>query len=109
MLELDPSDSQASNNLAYLLIEYRNEFDEALKYAQKAVELVLDRPAYLDTPVGLITRSVSTLPRSDTWNEPAPAIKVPPGVPPCDGYAKAGILHGAGPLGGGHEAEPQGA
>jgi Tfp pilus assembly protein PilF len=49
VLELDPSDSQASNNLAYLLIEYRNEFDEALKYAQKAVELVPDRPAYLDT------------------------------------------------------------
>ena len=49
VLELRPGDSQASNNLAYLLIEYRNEVDEALKYAQKAVELAPDRPAYLDT------------------------------------------------------------
>jgi tetratricopeptide (TPR) repeat protein len=45
----NPSDPQASNNLAYLLAEYGNQRDEALKYAQKAVELAPERPAYCDT------------------------------------------------------------
>ncbi len=49
VLEANPSDAQASNNLAYLLVEYHGQTDEALKYAQKAVELAPERPAYCDT------------------------------------------------------------
>lgn len=45
----NPADPQASNNLAYLLSETGNQNDEALKYAQKAVELAPERPAYCDT------------------------------------------------------------
>jgi Tfp pilus assembly protein PilF len=44
-----PADPQALNNLAYLLIEYKKQPEEALTYAEKAVELAPDRPAYCDT------------------------------------------------------------
>ena len=44
-----PRDSQAANNLAYLLVEYRGQTDEALKLAQKAVELSPNNPSYCDT------------------------------------------------------------
>jgi len=43
----DSGNAEAYNNLAYLLIDQQP--DEALKYAQRAVELVPDRPAYSDT------------------------------------------------------------
>jgi len=43
----EPNNAQAQNNVAYLLIDKQPE--EALKYAQKAVALVPDRPAYCDT------------------------------------------------------------
>jgi tetratricopeptide (TPR) repeat protein len=43
----DPGDAQAQNNLAYLLVDKQP--NEALKYAQRAVELAPDRPAYCDT------------------------------------------------------------
>lgn len=49
VVEANPDNAQASNNLAYLLAEYANQPDEALKYAEKAVELVPQRPAYCDT------------------------------------------------------------
>jgi len=45
----NPEDPQATNNLAYLLSEQANQVDEALKFAQKAVELAPTRPAYCDT------------------------------------------------------------
>jgi len=48
-LDLAPNDAQASNNLAYLLTENRNEPDSALKYAQRAVELQPSAPAFRDT------------------------------------------------------------
>ena len=48
-LVLNPVSAQVSNNLAYLLSENKQQLDEALKYAQKAVEMAPDRPAYLDT------------------------------------------------------------
>lgn len=48
-VEANPGDAQALNNLAYELIEYGNQPDEALKYAQKAVELAPENPAYADT------------------------------------------------------------
>jgi Flp pilus assembly protein TadD len=45
----NPDSAQASNNLAYLLVEYGNQPDEALKYAERAVQLAPDDPAYSDT------------------------------------------------------------
>jgi tetratricopeptide (TPR) repeat protein len=44
-----PDNTQALNNLAYLLAEYAGKTDEALKYAQKAVELAPKRMDYVDT------------------------------------------------------------
>jgi Flp pilus assembly protein TadD len=49
VVQADPSDAQAMNNLAYLLLEYGKEPAEALKYAQRAVELAPDKPLYADT------------------------------------------------------------
>jgi tetratricopeptide (TPR) repeat protein len=48
-VEANPGDAQALNNLSYELIEHGNQPDEALKYAQKAVELSPENPAYSDT------------------------------------------------------------
>jgi Tfp pilus assembly protein PilF len=45
----DPGDADAMNNLAYLLAEHGNQLDEALKFAERAVELAPERPAYCDT------------------------------------------------------------
>jgi len=47
--QANPGSAQALNNLAYLLSEVANKPDEALKYAQEAVELVPEQPAYCDT------------------------------------------------------------
>jgi Tfp pilus assembly protein PilF len=47
--EANPGDAEALNNLAYLLSEVSNKPDEALKYAQEAVQLVPEKPAYCDT------------------------------------------------------------
>ena len=49
VVEADTGDAQASNNLAYLLIEYGHNPDEALKHAERADELAPDKPAYCDT------------------------------------------------------------
>jgi tetratricopeptide (TPR) repeat protein len=49
VVEANTRDAQASNNLAYLLTEYGNDPDEALKHAERAVELAPERPAYCDT------------------------------------------------------------
>ncbi len=49
VLESDPSNAQALNNLAYLFAESGKQPDEALKYAQKAVELAPDDPNFSDT------------------------------------------------------------
>jgi Tfp pilus assembly protein PilF len=49
VLETQPRNDQALNNLAYLLAEGDTRLDEALKYAERAVEAVPDNPAYLDT------------------------------------------------------------
>jgi tetratricopeptide (TPR) repeat protein len=44
-----PNNAQALNNLAYILAEYSHQPDQALAYAQRAVELAPDRPEYRDT------------------------------------------------------------
>jgi tetratricopeptide (TPR) repeat protein len=49
VLASKPDHALAANNLAYALAEHNGSFDEALKYAQKAVELSPDDPAYADT------------------------------------------------------------
>jgi tetratricopeptide (TPR) repeat protein len=49
VLASDPDESQACNNVAYLLAEQGSNLDEALKYAQRAVELAPLTPAYSDT------------------------------------------------------------
>jgi Tfp pilus assembly protein PilF len=45
----DPNDAQASNNLAFLLLEYRNQADMALKFAEKAVAIAPSTPDFCDT------------------------------------------------------------
>ena len=47
--QANPESAQALNNLAYLLSEVANKPDEALKYAEKAVQLAPAQPAYCDT------------------------------------------------------------
>jgi len=44
-----PENAEAANNLAYLLAEYGSKPDEALKYAERAVQLAPENPAYCDT------------------------------------------------------------
>jgi tetratricopeptide (TPR) repeat protein len=45
----EPDNAEALNNLAYLLAGQGGHTDEALKYAQKAEELAPDNPEYADT------------------------------------------------------------
>jgi tetratricopeptide (TPR) repeat protein len=49
VLAARPDDPEALNNLAYLLAEHANQTTEALKYAQRAKELVPDSAEYSDT------------------------------------------------------------
>jgi tetratricopeptide (TPR) repeat protein len=48
-LDTSPDDAMAGNDLAYELAEHTNSLDEALKYAQRAVELAPNQPAFADT------------------------------------------------------------
>jgi tetratricopeptide (TPR) repeat protein len=48
-VEADAQNAQALNNLAYLLADYANRPDEALPYAEKALELNPAKPDYADT------------------------------------------------------------
>jgi len=49
LLDLDSDNTQALNNLSFVLSEYLHQPDEALKYAQKALELNPGDPATQDT------------------------------------------------------------
>ena len=49
LLEADPNHAGALNNLAWLLAEFANALDEALKYAEAAGEADPDNPAVQDT------------------------------------------------------------
>jgi len=68
----DPGNAQNLNNFAYLLAEYSKQPDAALKYAEKAVELAPERPAYSDTlgwvlyGKGLYTPAIQYLERANS-------------------------------------------
>lgn len=68
----NPADAEAANNLAYLMAESGGNLEEALKFAQKAVELAPDRPAYADTlgwilyRRGLYSSAVNYLEKANT-------------------------------------------
>jgi len=49
VLQINPDLTQAANNLAYLLAEHRNEYDEALKFALKARNQKPQDPFIKDT------------------------------------------------------------
>jgi tetratricopeptide (TPR) repeat protein len=49
VVEAQPDNAQALNNLAFMQAEYGNQADEALKHAEKAVELAPDSATYCDT------------------------------------------------------------
>jgi tetratricopeptide (TPR) repeat protein len=49
VLAINPDEPMAANDLAYILAENTNNLDEALKYAQKAVELDPAQSSYADT------------------------------------------------------------
>ena len=49
ILQVQPGNVLALNNLAYDLVEYGNQADEALKYAQRAAELAPEAPAVENT------------------------------------------------------------
>jgi tetratricopeptide (TPR) repeat protein len=49
VIETSPRNTDALNNLAYLLSEEDSRLDEALKHAQKAVELAPQQLDYCDT------------------------------------------------------------
>ena len=49
VIAADPDNSEALNNLAYLMAEQNKQSVEALKYAQRAKELAPDKPEYSDT------------------------------------------------------------
>jgi tetratricopeptide (TPR) repeat protein len=49
VLAAEPDNLQALNNLAYLIAEKGGQLSEALRYAQRAIELAPDRPEYSDT------------------------------------------------------------
>jgi tetratricopeptide (TPR) repeat protein len=70
VVQANPNNAQASNNLAYLLSEYANSPDEALKYAEKAVNVAPDKLIYYDTMgwtlyrKGLYTSAITYLERA---------------------------------------------
>ncbi|ARM30394.1 hypothetical protein B9H02_02445 [Prosthecochloris sp. HL-130-GSB] len=49
VLEIDPDNPLALNNLAYMMAEQDEQLDLALEYATKAVEFEPDNPVFLDT------------------------------------------------------------
>jgi tetratricopeptide (TPR) repeat protein len=77
VVQADPTNIQALNNLAYLLADFSHRPDEALKYAEKAQQIAPDDPQYADTmgwilyQKGLYSAAVQQLERTNTQNGPA--------------------------------------
>ena len=59
-LEKDPSQSEALNNVAWILAEGRSSYDEALDYARKAVALKPDDAEFRDT-LAFVLRGMGNL------------------------------------------------
>jgi len=95
VIQADPANAQASNNLAYLLAEYENNTDEALKYAQKAVELAPEHAPYLDTigwilyKRGFYTPAIGYLQQASSNSKPDAVWKYHLAM----AYAKAGEVN----------------
>jgi tetratricopeptide (TPR) repeat protein len=95
VVEADPGNTQALNNLAYLLLEYGNNPDEALKYAQKAQDLEPGNASYEDTlgwafyRKGLYGSAMQYLQRAGAANEPGAAVRK---YHLAMAYAKAGDM-----------------
>ena len=74
VVQTDPDNAQALNNLAYLLADFSNQPDEALKYAEKAVRIAPDNPQYADTigwalyRKGMYSAAVQQLERTGSQN-----------------------------------------
>ncbi len=72
--ESDPQNARALNNLAFVLVVYAKQPDEALKYAQKAVQLAPDNADYADTlgwvlySKGLYAQAITYLERAASKN-----------------------------------------
>jgi tetratricopeptide (TPR) repeat protein len=93
VVEISPDNSQALNNFAYLLLEHANKPDEALKYAEKAVEEAPTNANYADTlgwilyRKGLYSQALSNLERAvSTGRSPVAKYHL------AMAYAKAGDL-----------------
>jgi Tfp pilus assembly protein PilF len=77
VVHADPDNAQALNNFAYLLADLGNQPDEALKYAEKALQIAPDNPQYADTvgwilyQKGLYSAAVQQLERTGSQNGPA--------------------------------------
>ena len=77
VVQADPGNPLALNNLAYLLADFANQPDEALKYAEKAQQIAPDEPQYADTMgwilyrKGLYSAAVHQLERASAQNGPA--------------------------------------
>jgi tetratricopeptide (TPR) repeat protein len=90
VVETDSGNVQALNNLAYLLADYANKADEALKYAEKAAELAPDDADVADTlgwvmyRKGFYSTAVKRLEAATRNNRPIPMFHL------AMAYAKAG-------------------
>ena len=69
-VQANPQSAQAANNLAYLTADSGGNLEEALKYAQKAVELAPNHAAYSDT-LGWILYRKGVYPTSVQYLEKA--------------------------------------
>ena len=74
VVDENPRNADALNNLAFVLAEHGNRLDEALKYAEKAVEIAPEQPVYCDTlgwvlyRKGIYSSAVKYLERADKGN-----------------------------------------
>ena len=77
VVQADPGNAQALNNLAYLLADFGNQPDEALKHAEKAQQIAPDNLQYADTVgwilyrKGLYPAAIQQLERASSQNGPA--------------------------------------
>ena len=97
VVDANPNNAQASNNLAYLLAENGSQPDKAVKYAERAVELAPERAAYCDTlgwalyRKGLYGPAIKYLERATSTSQGSALSKYHLAM----AYAKAGdIAHG---------------